>query len=137
MGGEYFFGFHDSRCHHRNRPDSKVNCYRVVDEYDSKYILEKEASQQLLTLGELVTLMDTVECIEFESWGLVDHRWDYLAGEGSYELEYCVTFTRVSSDFHPHLAEYNDQKADEWIAERRAWETEDLDASVNECSREI
>ena len=101
----------------RARPDGKVIRYRVVDEYDSKYILEKETSQQPLTLGELVTLMDTVECIEFESEGLVDHHWWYMASE-SYDPYSCVDFTTVSSQFYPQLAEYYERAADKWIAMR-------------------
>jgi hypothetical protein len=115
----------------RARPEGKRIRYRVVDEYSSDYVLEFDQSNNPLTLRKLIQLMDTAESVEFESQGLVDHHWDYLAGEGSYDLDYCVAFASVSSEFYPQLAEYYDQKADEWIAERRAWETEDLDEEAD------
>jgi len=113
----------------RARPEGKRIRYRVVDEYSSDYVLEFDQSNKPLTLRRLIQLMDTVESVEFESQGLVEHHWDYMASEGDCDLDSCVAFTRVSSEFYPQLAEYFDQKADEWIAERRALETEDLDAA--------
>jgi hypothetical protein len=70
----------------RARPEGKRIRYRVVDEYSSDYVLEFDQSNKPLTLRKLIQLMDTVESVEFESQGLVDHHWDYLAGEGSYDL---------------------------------------------------
>jgi hypothetical protein len=113
----------------RARPEGKRIRYRVVDEYSSDYVLEFDQSNKPLTLRRLIQLMDTVESVEFESQGLVEHHWDYMAGEGGCDLDRCVAFATVSSEFYPQLAEYFDQKADEWIAERRALETEDLDAA--------
>lgn len=115
----------------RARPEGKRIRYRVVDEYTSDYVLEWDQSNKPLTLRRLIQLMNTVESIEFESQGLVDQHWDYLASEGSYDLDYCVAFTRVSSKFYPQLAEYYDQKADEWIAERKSRYAEDLDEEVD------
>jgi hypothetical protein len=111
----------------RARPDSKVIRYRVVDEYDSKYILDQDRSNKPLTLGKLVSLMETVECVEFESRGLVTHHWEYMAGDGDCDLDESVAFTSVSSEFYPQLAEYYEQKAEEWIAERKSWFDDDCD----------
>lgn len=115
----------------RARPEGKRIRYRVVDEYSSDYVLEFDQSNKPLTLRKLIQLMDNVESVEFESQGLVDHHWYSLAGEGMHDLDYCVAFASVSSEFYPQLAEYYDQKADEWIAERRARETEDLDEEAD------
>jgi hypothetical protein len=115
----------------RARPEGKRIRYRVIDEYSSDYVLEFDQSNKPLTLRKLIQLMDTVESVEFESQGLVDHHWYSLAGEGMHDLDYCVAFASVSSEFYPQLAEYYDQKADEWIAERRARETEDLDEEAD------
>ena len=114
----------------RARPDGKVIRYRVVDEYKSDYVLEFDQSNKPLTLRRLIQLMDTVESVEFESWDLVDNHWNYLAGEGSYDLDYCVAFTTVSSAFYPQLAEYYELRGEKWIADREAKYADDLDEEV-------
>jgi hypothetical protein len=101
-----------------SRADGKIH-YRLLDEYDTPYLITPASSDEPLTFGELVELINT---IQFEGdpqkRGLPQalRDWNYENGGGrAEELE---GFVRVSSEFYPQLASYYAAEAAGWVAEK-------------------
>lgn len=104
------------------------NCihYRVVDEYwdeGVRYLVSQETSDEPLTLGELIELIDTSERgDEVYAGGLVDSHRAYLFQEeawidGPAEIAF---FATVTSAFYPMLSEYYTARSEAWLAEIEA-----------------
>lgn len=94
--------------------------YRVVDEYETDYVCAPERSQEPLTLGELVELLDhTVQPdahLSAAAYGLIEGQWEWHLRAGNEAPEHAVRFVSVSSAFYPALSEYYAARAQEWIA---------------------
>lgn len=95
--------------------DGKI-CYRLVDEYGTSYRITPASSEQPLTFGELVELINTIQ-IDGELWFQALREFNYEATGNAEELE---RFVRVSSEFYPQLAGYYEADAAAWVAEKRA-----------------
>jgi len=91
--------------------------YSVADEYSTEFRVTPETSEQPLTLGELVGLIDTVE-------GEIDIRdsfveaWWWQQREWGDDLEACTAFAWVESEQYPQLAAYYEERARQWRAAR-------------------
>jgi hypothetical protein len=94
--------------------------YRVVDEYGTDYVCAPERSQEPLTLGELVGLLDQTVQPDVDAaaaaYGLVEGQWEWHLRAGNEAPEHAVRFVSVSSAFYPALSEYYAARAEEWIA---------------------
>lgn len=103
--------------------------YRVVDEYwdeGSRHRLAIDRSEQPLTLGELIELIDTERQAdagwrrgdESDEFGLFDRDREAnlvgIADPGS-----LVGFATASSAFYPMLADYYEDRADAWLEDVR------------------
>jgi hypothetical protein len=92
--------------------------YRVVDEYDSRFDLFIESSEEPLTLRELIELIDNTDNLDAEdSGGLVWGVLDYHVDNGS-DPEEMRTFVDVESPFYPQLARYYSEQIDGWVDRR-------------------
>ena len=97
--------------------------YQIADEYmedeAGRYIFNPKTSKLPLTMGAIITLMDTAELNEEHSIGYTgltswrDHNYNpsYPSKD---ELESLVTFVQVSSDFYPDLSRWYEDEALEW-----------------------
>ena len=90
--------------------------YRVVDEYETDYQLPVSHSEDPLTLGELIQLLDeTNNPFNYERGGLVRNHWYFIGGYSSPEEG--VSFVSISSAFYLDLASYYADEAVMWLRE--------------------
>lgn len=122
----------------RLESDGRIR-YRVVDEYwdeGSRYAVTPEVSDEPLTLGELIDLIDTAEQVT-KDWlsgydvGLFDKdrqfNYDSVCDDEIFTpdeiidyAEECAGYAAVSSPFYPMLASYYRDRAEAWLLEVRA-----------------
>lgn len=127
MGGEYLSGYRDNEVEIarvsldsvtadvisiRATPTPDGIHYRVVDEYENHFCLERGQSEVPLTLRELVRLMETVTCEEMESTGLVRHHWDFMLSVAG--VDAAIAFVSVSSAYYPDLEDWWESEAQTW-----------------------
>lgn len=107
--------------------------YRLVDEYQSTYVLCRKTSRRTLTLGQVIEILETVSGgIETDGAGLVacwwDQQWEYHDDPGA-----CTAFAWVESDLYPELADWYQAQAREWeILHGAEGTAEPPDAEENE-----
>lgn len=94
--------------------------YRVEDEYDSDYVVHPESSQEPLTFGELVDLIDTsVMGGERDNPFAVSVVWGPLEGHvDSADRDELLSLVSLHSDIYPDLGPYYDERIVAWIDER-------------------
>jgi hypothetical protein len=97
--------------------------YSMVDEYSTEFFLTQGASEQPLTLAELVGLLDTAVGQDLQEGG---HRfvegWWWQQWEYGYPPEECTAFAWVESEQYPELGAYYQERARQWRIEReREW----------------
>ena len=110
----------------RAAPDGCEIAYRIVDEYDTEYLLPITESKQPLTLDEVVFQFAEAESGGFE--GLITTHWHYASEHST--PEDAVRFIRVDSVIYPQLSAYYDQLGVWWCADRRAaWDEDERDES--------
>lgn len=106
----------------RARPGGPGLLYRIVDEYETKFVLPFDRSAAPLSLGELVGLIDGSQGMESEA-GLVGAVLNRCFGRGNqwgrHEawLESTRGFVTVSSELYPDLQDYYEVFVDEWLVE--------------------
>jgi hypothetical protein len=96
--------------------------YRVVDEYESDFVITPEWSDGPLAFGEIIDLIDTSamdgEDDNPSAVGLVDGPL-----EGNIDAvddpEELLGFVTVSSRFYPQLGAYYDERAVAWAEEKK------------------
>jgi hypothetical protein len=101
--------------------------YRIVDEYETRFRCRPARSKRLLTLAQLIRLMDTATRIEYDgdgpkldpdsdytTTGIVEYYRDYIIRCDCFD-ETLVDFVTVSSEFYPRLASYYEEQAGEWV----------------------
>jgi hypothetical protein len=97
----------------RARRVSRGIRYRVVDEYDTNFVLPRKTSRQPLTLAGLIALIDGTS-IDGINTGLAtvynEQGGDNFASRKSYRH-----FTRVGSDIYPQLGRHYEHLYDEWV----------------------
>lgn len=108
----------------RARPGVPGIRYRIVDEYDTDFILPFDRSQEPLSMGELIDLIDRSQGMG-EVPGLVLHFLDRSFGRGNrwgkLHAEWLTSvrrFVTVSSEHYPDLGSYYEAAVEEWLAER-------------------
>jgi hypothetical protein len=89
--------------------------YRIVDEYETRWDCSRESSARPLTLGELVTLIDTATFQGYNGGDLTDALRDGCGGLPEEDAD----FVTVTSEFYPDLEAYYREKAAAWLADRR------------------
>lgn len=112
------------------RAESGQIRYRVVDEYwdeGSRYAVTPEVSEEPLSMGELVDLIDSARQADEAhlygddrfNVGLADsaRELNYFSGAGL-EPEELLGFVFVSSAFYPELSRYYAERASAWIDQR-------------------
>ena len=101
----------------RARPMGDRIAYRVVDENESEWRLPREQSDQPLTLGEMLELLDGAHQVgESEAAGIT-MRWRELNLMEPSDAPGLVDFVRVTSDFYPELGQIDRDRAQKWAAE--------------------
>jgi hypothetical protein len=85
--------------------------YRIVDEYEGRWVLPRETSAEPLTLGELVDLIDGSCADGVAAASLTDALRD-----GCEHAEAGRDFVRVSSEIYPELEAWYEERAAEWYA---------------------
>jgi hypothetical protein len=89
--------------------------YRVVDEYDTRFVCTPQQSLLPLTLGELISLIDGVQDPANDRVGLTDRFRNDNVFYGEVEPEEVADFVTVSSLFYPELQRYYEAEAKEWL----------------------
>jgi hypothetical protein len=95
--------------------------YSVADEYETDYRCSPTTAPAPLTLGELITLIDTVSNEATGEVGLTSTVRDEGLECGS-DPDDLVDFVRVSSRFYPELETYYAADAEEWLERIKARE---------------
>jgi hypothetical protein len=102
--------------------------YTLIDEYEAKYIIRPARTARPLALGQLITLLDSVDSdLADRDW--LRHGWVLSFNEsnrscdngdpGSYR-----DFTRVSSEFYPELSKHYERLFDRWAQAYRITDEE-------------
>ena len=88
--------------------------YRMVDEYEEKYEISPESSDEPLTFLEMVQLIDQE--------GLPDRvrNMNYECQLDRAAAERLATIVHTTSEFYPELEGYYEIQADAWMAGARA-----------------
>lgn len=100
----------------RHHASDKLIHYRIVDEYDSSFAINPESSQEPLTLGELISLIDTT-----------NGGSDYNLATGYNQMnlgEFCDAeslrhFTTISSTFYPGLYDHYESIFEQWVKDHK------------------
>ena len=100
--------------------------YRMVDEYETTYLLEPCVSRQPLTLAELIMSIERVSRVDSERSGEVGEGYtDSLRNGNLYpetpdRCRQLSRFVTVDSEYYPDLAECFEGGAERWLARRLA-----------------
>lgn len=112
----------------RARPIKGGLHYRIVDEYETDILLPFDRSENPLTLGELVQLID--ECEGFlrsdsqPKLGMVRAPMEYNFGsengwsDPERRLQQARAFVRVTSEFYPDLELYFEALVEDWLVSK-------------------
>ena len=93
--------------------------YAVLDEYESNYELAFTESEQPLTLGELIALIDgSGSRVEQQLGGLLVCFWENQVDCG-YTPDEGVDFAWIQSAWYPELAAYYEQVASDWREQKQ------------------
>lgn len=107
--------------------------YRAVDEYwdaGSRIDVSPEVSNEPLTLGELIELIDTDRLCDRDREMAIEH--------GHTDPDAFVNFVTVSSPFYPTLGSYYRQRAEGWQLELRSgpWRDE-VEQRLRELTEQV
>jgi len=98
--------------------------YRVVDEYDTDYVLPFNHSEYPLTMSELINLLEhTDNSFNEVEGGLIRNHW--FSNVEYMDPEEAVDFVSVESAYYPEIARYYSIAADKWLSEQSVEEYED------------
>ena len=93
--------------------------YDVCDEYDTEFNLALSSSEQPLSLGELIQLIDgSGHPEEQEPGGLLVCHWENMI-EWDYSPDEAVDFASIESAWYPQLATYYHQVACDWYEQKQ------------------
>ena len=93
--------------------------YSVCDEYDTEYNLAFSSSEQPLSLGELIQLIDGSGHPEEQGpLGLLVCHWENMIEWGNPPDE-AVDFAWIQSAWYPELAAYYEQVATDWCEKKQ------------------
>ena len=93
--------------------------YAVLDEYESNYELAFTESEQPLTFGELIALIDGSGGRDEElRGGLLVYHWQNQIDWG-YGPDEAVDFAWIQSAWYPELAAYYEQVASDWREQKQ------------------
>ena len=108
----------------RARPGRPGLLYRIVDEYETDFVMPFDRSKVPLSLGELVEVINESEGLRQER-GLVSCEVEACACPGGRTgrpheewLESVRGFVTVTSEFYPELQGYYEAFVEEWLGER-------------------
>jgi hypothetical protein len=108
----------------RVRPGGPGLLYRIVDEYETEFVMPFDRSKQPLSLGELVKLINESEGLRQER-GLVSCEVEACACPGGRFrptneewLESVRGFVTVTSEIYPDLQSYYEAFVEEWLSEQ-------------------
>ncbi len=128
MGGEYLPGLEEGEVEIarsslqsttadvisvRARPAGSKIHYRVVDEYETVYACEPVSSDQPLTMGELIHLIEHAE--DRGPDGFLEGLRVGAGAETHAERQENLDFVTVTSEFYPELEDYYEEKAGVWV----------------------
>ena len=108
----------------RARPVGSRFGYRVVDEYESEFILPQRTSQRPFSLCQLIRFLDSIQRI-----GTGDPSWDRFGFILSFnqsnlecgaDLEDLQNFTQVHADQYPDLASHYSRTIADWYTAQGA-----------------
>jgi TPR repeat protein len=100
----------------RARPTSRGIGYRVVDEYDNKYLFRPKTSRQPLSMRQLVDLIEGLNVDGVSSSPAALRA--YQTADDANEIRQLETFVTVSSDFYPSLEAWYSYEAERWAKDQ-------------------
>jgi hypothetical protein len=92
--------------------------YRIVNEYETKYKTVRQSSTWPLTMRQLIHLIDTATCDEWEGAGGLTTAARDLSYDNA-DPERLADFVRVSSPFYPQLESWYAEEAAEWVEKKQ------------------
>jgi len=95
-----------------------VIVYRIVDEYGTGFDLPFDETEEPLSLGQLITLMDLV-WDEFNGLRGLTRRYRDLNYHAPGDAEALRDFVSVSSDYYTELSDWYEEEAEEWLRAKR------------------
>ena len=108
----------------RARPGGPGLLYRIVDEYETDFVMPFDRSEAPLSLGELVELINNSEGLR-QGRGLVSCEVEACCCPGGRSgrtheewLESVRGFVTVTSELYPDLQDYYEAFVEEWLSER-------------------
>ena len=100
-----------------SRADAAIH-FSIEDEYSTEFILSINESDQPLSLGELINLLESTSHPEEEHpMGMVQSHWNRLY-EYDTPVDESVDFVSLESAFYGELSAYYKNLADVWMKER-------------------
>lgn len=93
--------------------------YRVVDEYETPYVIKPKTSKRPLTLGQLIALIEGLSDGE-QSRSPTAMRDDQLLYGDPDRIEQTADFVHVSSPYYADLEDWYQRQAIEWLETRVA-----------------
>lgn len=106
--------------------------YSIADEYngDFTYVLSRKTSRQPLTLRQLVSFLD--KSSQNEVPGNLITGYNDMNNEWLDDRDSLRHFTRISSEFYPHLSTHCERVFDDWVEAGRKKDEEEDDDLVEE-----
>lgn len=101
----------------RARPHHNKIHYRIVGEYETRFRFKPRETDEPLTMGELIALLDGASGVFDEARGFTDAYRNYSLENGS-DLKSLLSFVTISSEFYPELGQWYRDQADEWYYEK-------------------
>jgi len=100
-----------------SRTDQVIH-FSIEDEYSTEFILSTNGSDQPLSLGELINLLESTNHPEEEyRGGMIQSHWNFLY-EFDTPANESVDFVSLESSFYGELNAYYRKVADSWRKER-------------------
>ncbi len=98
----------------RARRTARRIAYRIMDEYETEFELQRKSSREPLTLVELVRFIDGSAQPDLNpGLALCYNRMN----AGNRDRSRYRHFTSVSSEFYPQLSEHYEHVYDDWVAD--------------------
>lgn len=100
----------------RARPTSRGIAYRVVDEYESTFVIRPKTSRKPLRLGQLIRLIDDMKNGDMPASPAALRRMQMTFDDPAYIRE-LRSFVTVASVFYPDLEPWYRREAEQWVSD--------------------
>lgn len=89
--------------------------YRIVDEYETDFVLTRKSSKAPLTMAQLIALIDTASCYDYSNVTIAIREMNLESGSDIDEMR---DFVSVESLFYPELEAHYEQAGEQWAEQK-------------------